>query len=537
MRAYGAKAFLLLWVFLAAPDSGGAETIPLSLATIKEINAAFDARTLSSEQLVKLFLARIESYDRHGPQLNAVITVNPRALREARALDAERRRTGPRSVLHGISVVVKDNIDTADLPTTAGSFLLKDSIPPDDARVVRQLRRAGAIIIAKVNMGEFASGDGGSLIGRVRNPHGPARSSGGSSAGTGAAIAAAYAMAGLGTDTGGSIRNPASFNGIVGLKPTHGLVSLDGVMPLAASLDVVGPMARTVHDVAAMLSVIVDTEPDAGASGKGTKPAQQDYTRYLEAGALKGARIGVIRNLMGTNPDIAWIAEAGLRAMQRAGAVLVDVTFPDWFVKSHIAWGLQICRTEFREQIPGYLATLDPGYPKTLDELVERSLRLTAPDGAGAAPYPRRWMSALKRSGDGSSNEDYQYEAVRDHAMPLARGIVESAMTSQQLDALVYPTMTRAAPLVDTDYLHSGKALEDEKYALFIANLAGFPELTVPAGFTAAGTPVTFSFLGRALSEPKLLALGYAFERQMNAYRLPATTPPLRGEEIILRRN
>lgn len=224
-------------------------TIPLHAATLADINAAFDAGWLTSEQLVQMYLARIRAYDREGPVLRALITVNPNAVEIARQLDAERRTKGRRSPLHGVPVVLKDNIDTADMPTTAGSVMLEGSVPPDDAFLVKRLREAGAIILGKGNMSEFASGIArSSLGGQMKNPHDLTRTPLGSSGGSGISVAAAFASVGVGTDTGGSIRNPAAATGVVGLKPTHGLVSRDGIVPLALTFDTAGPMARSVYD-------------------------------------------------------------------------------------------------------------------------------------------------------------------------------------------------------------------------------------------------------------------------------------------------
>src|SRR4029077_9801475 len=238
-----------------------ARTIDLDAATIADIDAAFNAGTLTSERLVQLCLARISAYDRQGPSLHAVLTLNPKALETARALDAERKAKGPRSPLHGIPVVLKDNYDTFDLPTTGGSVLLEGSIPSHDAFLVKKLREAGAIILAKVNMSEFASaGTYSSLGGQSLNPHDLTRSPSGSSGGTGVAIAAGYAALGMGTDTGGSIRGPSTSNGIVGLKPTHGLLSRSGIIPLSLTFDTGGPMARSVYDVAVSLGLMTGVD-------------------------------------------------------------------------------------------------------------------------------------------------------------------------------------------------------------------------------------------------------------------------------------
>src|SRR5215212_1529182 len=268
MKPMTRAAAVILAVLFTIPTLVAQKTIDLDVATIADVNAALAKGTLTSEKLVQMFLARIDAYDRKGPSLRAVITVNPKALETARAMDAERKTRGPRSPLHGIPIVVKDNIDTADLPTTGGSVMLEGLMPPDDAFVIKKLRAAGAIVIAKTNLSEFASGaTHSSLGGAILNPHDLLRSPSGSSGGTGVSLAAVYAMAGLGTDTGGSVRGPAAANGIAGLKTTMGLVSRDGVIPLALSFDTVGPMARSVYDVAALLSVIAGVD-GADASTK-----------------------------------------------------------------------------------------------------------------------------------------------------------------------------------------------------------------------------------------------------------------------------
>ena len=263
------------------------KTLDLDSATIADLNAAFKAGTLTSERLVQMCLARVEAYDRKGPTLRAMIMINPRALETARALDAERKSKGPRSPLHGIPVVLKDNFDTADMPTTGGSLLLEGSMPPDDAFVVKKLREAGAVIIGKANLSEFASGAAhSSLGGQILNPHDLLRTPSGSSGGTGAAIAAGYALVGLGSDTGGSIRGPSTANGIVGLKPTHGLLSRDGIIPLALSFDTGGPMARSVHDIAISLGVMTGIDPADAATKKSQVRLETDYTKHLKSDAL-----------------------------------------------------------------------------------------------------------------------------------------------------------------------------------------------------------------------------------------------------------
>ena len=262
----------------AALAGAAPRTINLDSATIADLNAAFDSGALPSEKLVQLCLARIDAFDKKGPMLNAVIALNPRAIETARALDAERKSKGRRSPLHGIPVVLKDNYNTSDLPTTGGSVLLDGWVPPRDAFLVKKLRAAGAVVLAKVNMSEFASaGAYSSLGGQSRNPHDLLRTPSGSSGGTGVAVAAGYAPLGMGTDTGGSIRGPSTSNGIVGLKPTHGLLSREGIIPLALSFDTGGPMGRNVADIAVALGVMTGIDEQDAATRKSEGKFKADY--------------------------------------------------------------------------------------------------------------------------------------------------------------------------------------------------------------------------------------------------------------------
>lgn len=523
-RHWGARLAVALAFTAVLSSRVTAQPIDITSASIADLNRLFDAGALTSAQLVQHYLDRIEAYDDAGPRLNAVIMINPNALTRARELDAERATRGPRSALHGIPIVLKDNIDTADLPTTAGSVLLAGSRPPDDAFVVRRLRDAGAIVIAKVNMSEFASGGAiSSLGGPTRNPHDVTRTPSGSSGGTGAAIAAAYAQFGLGTDTGGSVRLPSTATGIVGLKPTHGLVSRDGIVPLALSFDMAGPMARSVHDVAAALGVMAGLDPADEATRKAEGHIETDYTRFLDGGALQGARIGVARDFLGQDGEVDWVVEASLDAMRRAGALIIDVRLPTWLLDANSDLYTTVRHREFRSQIAAYLETLSADGPKTLESLVEQSMRFTSP-GEQGQPNPGRW-SLLRREDDSGELSDAEYRAVRDYGLPLVRTIVEGLFEAETLDAIVYPTMPRRPPRVDVDPGAGGDA---GRSPIRFANLTGFPDLVVPAGFTGSGLPVGLSFLGRAFSEPRLLAIGYAFEQATRARRLPVTTPALR---------
>ena len=507
-----------------------AQTLEITASTIEDINAAFNNESLTSEQLVELYLSRIEAYDDAGPAINAVLALNGQAVDRARALDAERRAKGPRSRLHGIPIVLKDNIDTADLPTTAGSSLLAGSLPPDDAFIVQKLRAAGAIILAKVNMSEFASGGAmSSLGGPIRNPHDLERSPLGSSGGTGASIAAAYAQFGLGTDTGGSVRWPSTANGIVGLKPTYGLVSRDGIIPLALSFDMAGPMARNVYDVAAALSVMTGIDPADQATVQSKGRIGIDYTEHLDVAALDGARIGIARDFLDQDSEVDWIIEASLDVMRGAGATVVTVRFPQWLLDANGELYTAVRHREFRVQIAEYLATLKPKYPKTLAQLIEQATRMTAPNDNGQ-PNPGRW-SLMRREEDSGDLDDPEYQAVREHGLALVRSFIDGLLESKKLDAIVYPTSPRRPSRIDADSSSRGTRSDSP---IRLANLTGFPDLVVPAGFTGNGLPVGISFLGTAFSEPKLLALGYAFEQVTKARRLPINTPSLPNEFIAI---
>ena len=523
------SAFAALLFVLALAPITAASTIDLDAATIADLNAAFDAGMLTAEQLVQLCLARIEAYDRRGPSLHAVITLNPKAIETARALDAERKSNGRRSPLHGIPIVLKDNYNTSDLPTTGGSVLLEGSIPPEDAFLVKKLRAAGAIVLAKLNMSEFASaGAYSSLGGQTRNPHDLTRTPSGSSGGTGAAIAAGYAMVGMGTDTGGSIRGPATATGIAGLKPTHGLLSRSGIIPLALSFDTGGPMARSVYDVAAALGVMTGVDAADAATKKSEGKFENDYTKYLKREALGGARIGIARDFLGADPDVDWVVDASLDAMRRAGAAIVDVRYPKWLLEAKGEFYTAVRYPEFVVQIREYLATLSPRYPKTLDEMIERAERFNATRADGAGPNPSRW-SLFKREAGSGTLSDYRYTSVHDFALPLVRAVVDGIITSQKLDAIVYPTSPRRPGLIAAGGGGGGAAAAS---ATDLANLTGYPDLIVPAGFTGDNLPVGLSFFGPAFSEPKLFALGYAFEQITHARRRPVHTPARDGETL-----
>ncbi len=532
LRMRATRLFVAGLVLAAGAPVLRAQSVDFDAATIQQLSAAMDAGTVTSERLVRLALARIEAYDEKGPRLNAVLTLNAKALEQARTLDAERKATGKRSPLHGIPVVLKDNFDTKDLPTTAGSILLEGSLPPDDAFLVKRLRDAGAVIIAKVNLSEFASGSAfSSLGGQTRNPHDPLRTPSGSSGGTGASIAAAFAVLGLGTDTGGSIRGPAAANGIAGLKPTLGLLSRDGIVPLALSFDTGGPLARHVSDLAVTLGLLTGVDAADTVTRRSEGRFDRDYTKYLDTTALRGARIGVARDFFGQDAEVDWVMEASLAAMRAAGAVTVDVRLPKWLLDAKGEFYSAVRYPEFVVQVEQYLATLAPGYPRTLADMIARSNAIVSPRADGAGPNEVRW-NLFKREAASGTLSDAAYTSVRTHGLALVSTALDGVFAANRLDAIVYPTASRRPDLIIAPPEPPGGGAAS---AANLANLAGLPDLIVPAGFTTDRLPVTMSFLGRAFTEGRLLGLGYAFEQRTKARRLPIHTPALTGEKIIVR--
>src|SRR5215468_3442824 len=513
-----ASCALAAAVFVPARAAG----LNIETATIAYLNAAFADGTLTSEQLVSAYLKRIEAYDKQGPAINAIITLNKKALDEARQLDAERKSGKVRGPLHGIPVVLKDNYDTVDMPTTAGSQLLEGHMAKQDAFMVKKLREAGAIMLAKVNLSEFA-GSGGSVSGatdpaiikagsvpngsssaggQTKNPHELLHGPAGSSGGTGASVAAAFAQFGLGTDTGGSVRGPSSVNGIVGLKPTHGLLSRAGIVPLALSFDTGGPMARSVHDVAVALGVMTGVDPADDATQKSAERFERDYTKYLKTGALKGARIGIAREFMGKDAGTDEVVEAAIVTLKKLGTVVIDpIKYPDYILQSKQALYNIVTYAEFKAQIADYPKT---GY--------------RSPEKAVALKYTA--SVALDLS-------DPSYIAAKNEALASTKAAVMALFAKYQLDAIVYPTSPRPALYIKPTGL---PAPTDSPTNL--ANESGFPDLIVPAGMTWSGLPVTISFFGQAFSEGQLLAYGYDFEQATKARVLPKHTPALPSDVL-----
>ena len=519
-----------------------ADVFSLEAATIADINRAFREKVLTSEQLVQLYLNRINAYNKEGPAINALISINPNALAIARERDRNRPEN-PDSLLYGIPIILKDNFDTADIPTTSGSDVLAGSLPPDDAFTVKQFRDAGAIILGKANMSEFSLSSGrlgySSLGGLTRNPYNLNRDASGSSSGSAAAIAANFATLATGSDTAGSIRGPASFTGLVGIKPTLGLISRDGIVPLALTADVCGPIAKTVTDAAIALGVMAGVDPNDLATLESEGKAFDDYTQFLDADAFQGARIAVARDFLGGNPEIDRIVGQALATMFNLGATIINAKLSVGVLDAANYGPLlnSIVETEFFPQIETYLKTLPNEYPKTLQALIEASLD---PDlvNSETPVNPNRiavYRNSLEQGG--LSNPKYLAALAQ---LPKMRKSVRNMFAIDNLDAIIYPTIgCPPTPITGAD----GKEVEDPTFFLdsqanegnpyrtsYLANLTGFPDITVPAGFTAAGLPVGLSFFAPAYSEPVLLRLAYAFEQAVKVKGSPKNTPPLPGE-------
>jgi amidase len=515
-------------MWAAVAQLGAVTTFDLTSASIEDINAAFRAGALTSEKLTQLFLARIEAYDKKGPKLNAVLRLNPRALDEARALDAERKQSGPRGPLHGIPVLLKDNIDAVGLPTSAGFFALRDSMPAQDAEQTRRLRAAGCVILGKTNMSEFASGPAISTLGgQILNPHAPDRTPGGSSGGNGAGIAAGFAVFALGTDTGGSIRGPSAVNGIAGLKPTFGLTGRGGIIPLALSLDTVGPMARHVSDLAAVLNVMVGPDPrDHDVVAR----ERVDYAAALKPNALKGARLGILRDYMKLDPTVDAVIETAVAVLRNQGAEVIDVTLPRFVLGLNMGLYETIRDTEFRYQIDEYLGSLSrTDLPKTHADIISLSEKVKAETPEGWVPNKAR-LDQYKREAKIGTLQDQPYVSALTDGRKMVRESLEWFLAKDHLDAFIGPTSRPPRPIKD-EAAQLPPTLGGSWSRL--GNLTGWPDLIVPAGFTSDPMlPVALSFLGPAFSEAKLLAYGNAFEQALAVRRLPVTTPALPGERF-----
>ena len=540
----------------------------LEEASIADIRAAFDAGALTCRQLVQLYLNRIRAYDEGDPfkvppdKLNSIITVNPRALQTAAAMD--RRRASRRGPLHCIPVLLKDNVDTFDMATSNGSIIMKNALPPDDAFIADALRDAGALILGKASMGEFAGGSYNTVDGQTINPYNFKRQTGGSSSGSGASIAANLAVLAIGTDTSTSVRGPASFNGIVGLRPTTGLISRDGIAPKNLTFDTAGPMARTVTDLAIMLSTVagpdaadplsldvwrevskryrryLTREKDGDRRGRGRLGV--DYTRFLRKGSLKGARIGIVRDYFGGDPVIDALAEAAIARMKALGATIVDPvvfdrSFVNNFVLDGVTYGVRdVADYRFKEDWEAYLATFGPAIPKTVAEFVDFY-------DTNVIPFPveSSVLNGLLRESLDHSSAEPLFRHLIENVLPANTAAKHAIFDRDDLDALVFPyNASFAGPIsnplyqiADPTHVRSGGRPSPSTFAGY--SDPGFPGIVVPMGFGPQGLPMTISFMGRPYDEGKLIAFAYDYEQATMLRRPSPLVPPLGGEVITYR--
>lgn len=490
--------------------------------TIAELQGMLQSGETSSIELVEAYLDRVERFDRGGPRLNAVIEINPDAIEIAKSLDAERRAGKIRGPLHGIPIMIKDNIDTADrMMTTSGSLALLGSIAAQDAHLVARLRQSGTLLLAKTNLSEWANfrsqhstSGWSSRGGQTRNPYALDRNPCGSSSGSAVAVAANLCAAAVGTETDGSIVCPAQTNGIVGLKPTLGLVSRSGVIPIAHSQDTAGPMARTVTDTALLLSAMAGVDPKDPATMTPEWKGLADYTQFLDQKALKGSRIGVARSYFGFDWRVDQVIEECLRVMKAEGAVLVDPV--DLLDESKLgASELQVLLYEFKADLDAYLGSLGPGAAvHSLKELIhynEEHKALVMPF------FQQERLLAAHAKGD-LQQKRYQNALRRNLRLSRQEGI-DKTLLEHQLDAIVAPT---GSPAWLTDWV-KGDHFSGGGFSS-LAAIAGYPHITVPAGFIH-GLPVGISFFASAWSEPSLLRLAYAFEQASRVRKPPQFLP------------
>lgn len=482
---------------------------PIKELTISDLQAGMAAGDFTAREIVEGYLARIEALDRQGPRLNAVIELNPDALAIADALDVERAARGVRGPLHGIPILIKDNIDTADgMTTTAGSLALAGSVAAEDAFLVRRLRAAGAVILGKTNLSEWANfrsthstSGWSSRGGLTRNPYALNRNPSGSSAGSAVAVAAGLCAAAVGTETDGSIISPAAHNAIVGIKPTLGLVSRSGIIPIAHSQDTAGPLARTVTDAAILLGAMAGADPRDPATGEGIGHALVDYSACLDPDGLRGARIGVARNMSSFHPRTIEVLDACLEIMRGCGAEIVDPA--DIETAGRLSDPeFQVLLYEFKADLNAYLAGLGPDAPvHSLAEVI--AFNETHRDEV----MPWFGQEIMLMAEEKGPLSDAVYREALEVCRRLARDEgIDATLARHRLDAIVAPSGD-APPLTDLVNGDGGGAGSSTPAAV-----AGYPNITVPAGFVC-GLPVGISFMGGAYSEARLIRLAYAFEQ------------------------
>ena len=509
-------------LLLAAPVAAFAQDFELEEATIAEVHAAFLSGQLTCVELVQGYLDRIEAYDQQGPRLNTIANLNPAALDEAARLDQALAGGGLSGPLHCIPVLLKDQVETRDMPTTYGSALFADFVSSRDATIVTRMKDAGALIIAKTNMGEFASRYVGSGFGFIRNPYDPRRNPSGSSGGTGAGVAANLGMIGIGEDTGGSIRGPSAVHALVGLRPTLPLVSRYGMMPANPTTDTMGPMTRTVTDAAILLGAIAGYDPNDPVTAHSFGQVPDSYSDGLSEDGLDGARIGVIRDPMDQALDTdsegyrqaRAIVDAAVEQLRALGAEVVDNVAIPGVDGINAIYSMNPHETETATN--AYLAELDDPPYTTLRSIL-LSGRVTP------------WRATGLAGSLGKTTRDPGYLAYL-LARDQLRQDVYQVMADHDLDALVHTTFDHPPSLIAPDVETNPSPADD--YGLgdnrLLSPLTGWPALTVPAGFTPDGLPIGIEFMGRPFTEGMLIRFGYAFEQATGHRRPPESAPPLR---------
>jgi amidase len=510
--------------FPATPAPSLPEVKPFELdeATIDMLQGGMKSGQYTARSITEKYLGRIEEIDRRGPTVNSVIELNPEALAIAESLDRERREKGPRGPLHGIPILIKDNIDTADkMMTTAGSLALVGAPkPPKDAFVTSRLRLAGAVILGKTNLSEWAntrsshstsgwSGRGG----LTRNPYALDRNPCGSSSGTGAGVSANLAAVGIGTETDGSVVCPSSSNGLVGIKPTVGLISRAGIIPISHSQDGAGPMCRTVRDAAILLGALTGADPDDPYTAESARKSHTNYSSFLDPNGLKGARVGVVRKYFGFSDGVDGIVAEAIDVMKKQGATVIDPAELATFGKFDDTETL-VLNYELKTDMNKYLARLGPASPvKTLQDVIDFNNR----NAAREMPYFGQDIFLKAQEKGPLSSREYIEALEKNHRLARSEGI-DAVMDKFQLDALMAPTGGPAwvTDLVNGDHFGGGSSNA--------AAVAGYPNINVTAG-AMFGLPVGISFFGRAWSEPTLIKLAYSFEQATQARTAPRFLP------------
>jgi amidase len=497
-----------------------AQNFAVEETTIAGVRQALQTRTTTCRKIVQAYLDRIAAYDHNGPALNSILSLNPKALTEADRLDAERAKGTAMGPLYCAPLVLKDNYNTADLPTTGGSASLAGMQTPADAFVVTRLRKAGAIILGKTNMHEFAlSGTTvSSLGGQTLDPYDLTRTPGGSSGGTGVAVAANLAIAGTGSDTVNSIRSPASANALVGIRPTKGLLSRAGIMPVSETQDAIGPITRTVADAARLLEVMAGYDQNDPATAWSVGNTPTGYVQFLKPGGLRGARIGVLKTLFGSAPEhqeVNAVMAAAIAALKGGGASLVEIDAPA-LDAGKLNADNDVQKYEFKALLNTYLAAIPNAPAKSLAEIIA--------SGKFHKPSLEKFLTSAEAFASGMDEPDYKERLLRNQR---TRQALISVFAEHGLDALVYPLQKRlVVPLTELNQADRNGIL---------ASVTGFPAVTVPAGFSPPtataplGVPVGMDILGRPWSEGHLIELAYGFEQAARARKPPKSAPALIG--------